>query len=214
MGGLAGGLNFGRNNNAGTQATGVNQTASMRISDIKSNYNYPNWFDTTMGYFQDGKISSQAFESAYANLAKQGLITLKTGGTPATTGGFSKSQIEKIIEDYHGDDVSLLHTNISGVGDAQTAAKTHRDSIEGKIDAATLEHATFWDEFSTLHEKHSNQEDRISSHTHEGMGGVKECAWYDIGCKMNEGFAGLGKLALIGGLAIGGIFLLKMRLGK
>ena len=198
---------------------GVNQTASMRISDIRSNYNYPNWFDTTMGYYRDGKISSQAFESAYANLAKQGLITLKTGGTPATTGGFSKSQIEKIIEDYHGDDVSLLHTNISGVGDAQTAAKTHRDSIEGKIDAATLEHATFWDEFSTLHTKHTNQEDRISQksgigHTHEGMGGSKECAWYDIGCKMNEGFAGLGKLALIGGLAVGGIWLLKMRLGK
>ena len=214
MGGLAGGLNFGRNNNAGTQATGVNQTASMRISDIRSNYNYPSWFDTTMGYFRDGKISSQAFESAYANLAKQGLITLKTGGTPATTGGFSKSQIEKIIEDYHGDDVSLLHTNISGVGDTQTAAKTHRDSIEGKIDAATLEHATFWDEFSTLHTKHTNQENRISSHTHEGMGGVKPCAWYDIGCKMNEGFAGLGKLALIGGLAVVGIFLLKMRLGK
>jgi hypothetical protein len=214
MGGLAGGLNFGRNNNAGTQQTGINQTASMRISDIRSNYNYPSWFDTTMGYFRDGKISSQAFESAYANLAKQGLITLKTGGTPATTGGFSKSQIEKIIEDYHGDDVSLLHTNISGVGVAQTAAKTHRDAIEGKIDAATLEHATFWDEFSTLHTKHTNQEDRISSHTHEGMGGVKECAWYDIGCKMNEGFAGLGKLALIGGAAIIGIWLLKMRLGK
>ena len=219
MGGLAGGLNFGRNNNSGTQQTGINQTASLRISDIRSNYNYPNWFDTTMGYFRDGKISSQAFESAYANLAKQGLITLKTGGTPATTGGFSKSQIEKIIEDYHGDDVSLLHTNISGVGVAQTAAKTHRDAIEGKIDAATLEHATFWDEFSTLHTKHTNQEDRISQkaglgHTHEGMGGVKPCAWYDIGCKMNEGFAGLGKLALIGGLAVGGIFLLKMRLGK
>jgi hypothetical protein len=46
------------------------------------------------------------------------------------------------------------------------------------------------------------------------MGGVKPCAWYDIGCKMNEGFAGLGKLALIGGLAVVGIFLLKMRLGK
>ena len=223
MGGLAGGLNFGRNNNAGTQATGVNQTASLRISDIKSNYNYPNWFDTTMGYFRDGKISSQAFESAYANLAKQGLITLKTGGTPATTGGFSKSQIEKIIEDYHGDDVSLLHTNISGVGVAQTAAKTHRDAIEGKIDAATLEHATFWDEFSTLHTKHTNQEDRISQksgigHTHAGGGGVKECEWWNIFCKMqtqiDEGFQGLGKLALIGGLAVGGIFLLKMRLGK
>jgi len=52
------------------------------------------------------------------------------------------------------------------------------------------------------------------SHTHEGMGGVKECEWYDIGCKMNKGFEGLGKLALIGGAAIIGIWLLKMRLGK
>ena len=95
MGGLAGGLNFGRNNNAGTQATGVNQTASMRISDIRSNYNYPSWFDTTMGYFRDGKISSQAFESAYANLAKQGLITLKTGGTPAITSGSFESLFPK-----------------------------------------------------------------------------------------------------------------------
>ena len=56
------------------------------------------------------------------------------------------------------------------------------------------------------------------SHTHAGGGGVKECEWWNIFCKMqtqiDEGFQGLGKLALIGGLAVGGIFLLKMRLGK
>jgi hypothetical protein len=211
MGGLAGGLNFGRNNNAGTQATGVNQTASMRISDIRSNYNYPSWFDTTMGYFRDGKISSQAFESAYANLAKQGLITLKTGGTPATTGGFSKSQIEQIMIDYYGDDIKRLD-RIHGEQEARiTEGKTHRDSIEGKIDAATLEHATFWDEFSTLHTKHTNQEDRISQksgigHTHVNGEEKEDCGWIGEKCWFKPDWD-LGWLKWVG-LAIGAGLLL------
>jgi len=53
-----------------------------------------------------------------------------------------------------------------------------------------------------------------ASHTHANGGGAEKCAWYDIGCQMQEGFEGLGKLALIGGVAVVGIWLLKMRLGK
>ena len=196
----------GRNDQAATLGTNVD----LLIAAYRREYNYPSWFNNTLGYAEKGQISAEALQNAANNLLNNGTMTRK----PMYESKMDSKRVREIIEDYHGDDVSLLHTNISGVGDAQTAAKTHRDSIEGKIDAATLEHASFWDEFSTLHEKHSNQEDRISSHTHEGMGGVKECAWYDIGCKMNEGFAGLGKLALIGGAAIIGIWLLKMRLGK
>ena len=213
MGGLAGVASFGRNNNAGTQATGVNQTASMRISDIRSNYNYPNWFDTTMGYFRDGKISSQAFESAYANLAKQGLITLKTGGTPATTGGFSKSQIEQIMIDYYGDDIKRLD-RIHGEQEKRiTAAKRPKSEVEQIL----IDY--YGDDIKRLDAGHANQEDRISSHTHANTTTPpNECEWWNIFCKMqtqiDEGFQGLGKLALIGGLAVVGIFLLKMRLGK
>ena len=53
-----------------------------------------------------------------------------------------------------------------------------------------------------------------ASHTHANGGGAEKCAWYDIACQMQEGFEGLGKLALIGGVAVVGIWLLKMRLGK
>ena len=244
----------GRTNKSGSQQTGVNQTASLRIADIRSNYNYPNWFDTTMGYFRDGRISSQAFESAYANLTKQGLITLKTRGTLTPKGSNpSNPRLVPItnpnIHNNHGyNRPSFAHDSdewgydyLYGQRDFQSDqdiwkrfsedltrheeqevrlsdAKSHRDSIEEKVNNAKAEHQKIWDEFSTLHTKHTNQEDRISQksgigHTHEGMGGSKECAWYDIGCKMNEGFAGLGKLALIGGVGILAFFLIKKRIG-
>ena len=109
----------GRTNKSGSQQTGVNQTAALRISDIRSNYNYPSWFDTTMGYFRDGRISSQAFESAYANLAKQGLITLKTGGTPATPSGSFESlfptqtsQLIKIGQDTEPNRIQIIQVQL------------------------------------------------------------------------------------------------------
>ena len=196
----------GRNDQAATLGTNID----LLIAAYRREYNYPSWFNNTLGYAEKGQISAEALQNAANNLLNNGTMTRK----PMYQSKMDSKRVREIIEDYHGDDIARLDT-IHGEQETRiTAGKTHRDSIEGKINAATLEHASFWDEFSTLHEKHSNQEDRISSHTHEGMGGVKECAWYDIGCKMNEGFAGLGKLALIGGLAVGGIFLLKMRLGK
>ena len=228
MGGLAGGLNFGRNNNAGTQATGVNQTASMRISDIKSNYNYPNWFDTTMGYYRDGKISSQAFESAYANLAKQGLITLKTGGTPATTGynrptfahdsdkygfdylyGQRDFQSDEDIWKRFSEDLTRHEEQEGRLSDAHK----HRLSIEEKVNNAKAEHQKIWDSLSTLHTKHTNQEDRISQksgigHTHAGgKPDEEDCGWFGEKCWFKPPDWDLGWLKWVA-LAIGAGLLL------
>ena len=222
----------GRNNNSGSQQTGVNQTASLRISDIRSNYNYPSWFDTTMGYFRDGKISSQAFESAYANLAKQGLITLKTGGTPAITSGsfeslFPKqtSQLIKMGQDMTkiGKDTTALgkinvrqDKTLAGYRTEFDNALTHRQSNQANITSNTEKLEDLFSSQQAMWDSIGQKADM--SHTHAGGGGVKECEWWNIFCKMqtqiDEGFQGLGKLALIGGLAVGGIFLLKMRLGK
>ena len=206
MGGLAGVASFGRNNNAGTQATGVNQTASMRISDIRSNYNYPNWFDTTMGYFRDGKISSQAFESAYANLAKQGLITLKTGGTPATTGGFSKSQIEQIMIDYYGDDIKRLD-RIHGEQEKRiTAAKRPKSEVEQIL----IDY--YGDDIKRLDAGHAKQETSISGksgigHTHAGGEEKEDCGWFGEKCWFKPPDWDLGWLKWLG-LAIGAGLLL------
>jgi hypothetical protein len=47
--------------------------------------------------------------------------------------GFTKSQIESIIDNFHGYDIDLIHSNLISLGNSQKAAKSHRDSIEAKV---------------------------------------------------------------------------------
>ena len=54
--------------------------------------------------------------------------------TPTGSSGYSRTQIEKIIEDYHGDDISLLHSHAVDFGKSLSSAKLHRDNIEGKVE--------------------------------------------------------------------------------
>lgn len=146
-------------------------------------------------------------------MTKRGYTFSRTDPTYTGTG---RPKVEQVMIDYYGDDIALLHGNVSGLGDAMNRAKLQRDSNAAKIEANKLEHGEFWDSIKILHDKHTDQETRISQkagieHKHSDTGG---CAWYDIQCHVSEGFEGLGKLALIGGVAVVGIFLLKMRLGK
>jgi hypothetical protein len=78
------------------------------------------------------------------------------------------------------------------------------EELQSQINQAKDERVAIQDKFSNV---------AFTGHTHECTN-CGECEFWDIGCKMNEGFEGLGKLALIGGIALVGIFLLKMRLGK
>ena len=230
MGGLAGGLNFGRNNNAGTQATGVNQTASMRISDIRSNYNYPNWFDTTMGYYRDGKISSEAFESAYANLTKQGLITLKTGGTPATA-GYNRPTFAHDSDKYGFDylygqrdfqsDEDIWKKGISPLHDKHTEQQDYIDqkikevyaSRRSKKQVEQILIDYYGDDIKRLDAGHAKQETSISGksgigHTHAGGGEEEEdCGWFGEKCWFKPPDWDLGWLKWLG-LAIGAGLLL------
>ena len=194
----------GRNNQASTLGTNLD----LLVATYRLEYNYPSWFNNTLGYAEKGQISVQALQNAANNLLNAGTMTRK----PMYQTKMDSKRVREIIKDYHGDDIEKLHDHARDFGTTLEEAKDERTSLQGKIDKLNFDSELF-------HNMHTDQEDRISQksgigHTHEGMGGSKECAWYDIGCKMNEGFAGLGKLALIGGLAVVGIFLLKMRLGK
>ena len=209
----------GRTNKSGSQQTGVNQTASLRIADIRSNYNYPNWFDTTMGYFRDGRISSQAFESAYANLAKQGLITLKTGGTPATPSGSFESLFPKQTSQLIkiGQDTTALgqinvrqDETLAGYRSELDAAFMGRESNLTNISMNTGKIEELFTGQQTIFDSIKQKSNR--DHTH-GSSGKAECGFWDIQCKIDEGFQGLGKLALIGGVGILAFFLIKKRIG-
>ena len=68
---------------------------------------------------------------------------------------------------------SDFHTKLTNLGDSQTTAKTHRDSLESKI----------------------------QSHSHDG-GGTCDCQFWDIPCQMGCGVEKIIPYILIGGVAL------------
>jgi len=197
-------MGTGRNEYAST----LNTNIDLLIAAYRREYTYPSWFNNTLGYAEKGQISAQALQNAANNLLNSGDMVRKpqfTGLTPTDR----KRETEKVIQDYFGDDITRLTEGHTMQEARLTSAREERASIQNKIQTNTDSIKNMWDSIGQKADM---------SHTHEGMGNVKECEWWNIFCKMqtqiDEGFQGLGKLALIGGLAVGGIFLLKMRLGK
>ena len=191
----------GRNDQASTLGTNLD----LLVATYRREYNYPSWFNNTLGYAEKGQISVQALQNAANNLLNAGTMTRKPQFNQGLTPTDRKRETEKILVDYYGDDITRLTEGHTMQEARLTTGMEERASIQGKLQTNTDSIQDIWDSIGQKADL---------SHTHKGMGVVKECAWYDIGCKMNEGFAGLGKLALIGGAAIIGIWLLKMRLGK
>ena len=190
----------GRNDQASTQ-----KHIDILIDVYREQYTYPSWFNNTLGYAEKGQISVQALQNAANNLLNEGHMTRKPQYNQGLSPTDRKRETEKILVDYYGDDITRLTEGHTMQEARLTTGMEERASIQGKLQTNTDSIQDIWDSIGQKADL---------SHTHKGMGVVKECAWYDIGCKMNEGFAGLGKLALIGGAAIIGIWLLKMRLGK
>ena len=191
----------GRNDQASTLGTNLD----LLVATYRREYNYPSWFNNTLGYAEKGQISVQALQNAANNLLNEGHMTRKPQYNQGLSPTDRKRETEKILVDYYGDDITRLTEGHTMQEARLTTGMEERASIQGKLQTST-------DSIQDICDSIGQKADL--SHTHKGMGVVKECAWYDIGCKMNEGFAGLGKLALIGGAAIIGIWLLKMRLGK
>ena len=176
----------GRNNQASTLGTNV----TLLVETYRQQYNYPSWFENTLGYAESGQINALALQQAAGNLLDQGHMTRKPQFNQGLSPTDRKRETETVIEDYFGDDITRLTEGHTMQEARLTTGMEERASIQNKIQTNTDSIQDIWNSIGQKADM---------SHTHEGMGGVKECAWYDIGCKMNEGFAGLGKLALIGG---------------
>jgi len=186
---------------------GVN--VKLLVEQYKKNFNYPSWFENTMNWALEGKISPQSLQLAADNLLNRGDMTMK----PAAKAGFDKSKIEHYIEQYHGDDIKLLHEHASRFGTKLEEAKGERTSLQGKIDKLNLDSQLF-------HDMHTDQETRITrnaemigSHTHDDEGKPCACEWYDIACKFDCASGTIGKIAIVGGIGILAFFLLKKRIG-
>jgi hypothetical protein len=209
----------------GNNETGVNQTVLDTIRDVRQHYDYPDWFENTMNWAESGKISYSEFSNAYNNLLSQNLITPiydRPNGDPHLPPSTSNPTFESLYPKQTsqlikmGKDMTQLGKYQTELGDIAVrqdetigqhrseldAAKLHRDINQEKADKNAQSIQDLWNNLGMK---------ANIDHTHARNG---KCEWYDLGCKMNEGFEGLGKLALIGGAAIIGIWLLKMRLRK
>ena len=175
----------------------------------------------------DAKKKTYAQGSSYGPGQNNNPPSHSGGNKPANA---SREQILSIIRGEYGDDIELLHENVLGLGEAMQRAKKHRDTTSQEVKDNKAEHETFWDKFSILHDKHTDQETRISAnadaiatHGHDfgsgtnGTTGGCSCDAWDIPCKIScafeEGMKGLGKLALIGVIALFAFLLIKKRLG-
>ena len=105
------------------------QTTSPTMFRDMQNPDTPNLpFSQTSSFLRGGTLKFPTTGGWNTGIDEQ-VVTLP----PTSSSGYSRTQIEKIIEDYHGDDISLLHSHAVDFGKSLTSAKLHRDSLEGKV---------------------------------------------------------------------------------
>ena len=192
----------------------------------------PNPRDNTTCYEIFGTEMQLTNEAAqyYRNIG-QTLKPCSSTPPPTSSGnGWTKSQIENIIEEYHGDDVkllhdhavnfgtslkdaqshrlkleddvALLHSHAVNFGKVQTKAKIHRDSIESKVEKNISAFSDIHTKLSNLGKSVSDVSAGLSSHSHNGGGNGCDCDFLDIPCQMGCGIEKIIPYILIGGVAL------------
>ena len=122
---------------------------------------------------------------ASANLTQDGInywrrlgytVTILGSTTPTTptplprpTGsGLTRTQVENIIESYHGDDIALLHSHAVDFGKTISSAQLHRDSIEDKVETGIAARDKIHNTLSDLGRSVSDVSNALSVHsTHD-----------------------------------------------
>lgn len=134
--------------------------------------------------------------------------------------GFTKSQIEGIIESYHGDDISRLD-KIHGEQEKRiTEGYQHRLSLDNKIEGMYKDHENFYKTLGQLGDDNrvlgdklveaKNERDRIESKIGSSEGGKSECEWYDISCHIGKGSNDIKNTALmLGAVGVGALLLMR-----
>ncbi len=135
--------------------------------------------------------------------------------------GFTKNQIEGIVESYHGDDIERLYQNHKDQESRITDGYNERKDMQGKIEKMFNDHDNFYKTLGQLGDDNrvlgdklveaKNERDRIEAKIKTGSNDSgASCEWWDINCKINQGTEDIKNSAItLGVLGVGAYLLLK-----
>ena len=198
----------GRNNNGILVNNSSSQQAKLFVDAYRTNFHYPAWFENTLGFAESGQINVQELQRSADDLLNRGIMTVKRGvGEMSPTD--RKRETEKIIQNYYGDDINLLHGNVEMLGTTMTEsfglAQAGREANQSNITTNTGKIENLITEQQNIYDSIGQKSDK--SHTHAGTG--KDCGMFGINCIFQD----VGKYAVIAGVGIVAFFLLKKRIG-
>ena len=187
----------GRNNNGILVNNSSSQQAKLFVDAYRTNFNYPAWFENTLGFAESGQITVLELQRAADNLLNQGLMKPKPSFQTFT--GNQKQAIDERIRNMYGDDINLLHSNVEMLGTTMTEsfdlAQAGREANQSNITSNTGKIENLITEQQNIYDSIGQKADK--SHSHGGA----------------SIFDNLKTYALVGGIGIVAFFLLKKRIG-
>jgi hypothetical protein len=210
----------GRNNNGILVNNSSSQQVKNNVAMIRRNYTYPAWFENTLQFAFDGRISEVELNRAVDNLSNQGLLKLSADpiARPTMNQSFESlypkqtQQLIKIGQDTTalGDIVTRQDATDAGFRSELDQALLGRQANQANITANTSKIEELFSGQQNIYKSIEGKADKGHKHACTDCG---ECEWYDVFCKMGNFQSEVGKYAIIAGVGIVAFFLLKKRLG-
>tara|TARA_B100000029_G_scaffold466047_1_gene501216 strand:- start:1826 stop:2416 length:591 start_codon:yes stop_codon:yes gene_type:complete len=194
----------GRNDQAATLGTNV----TVLVDAYRTGFNYPSWFENTLGYAEKGQISAQALQRAANNLLERGEMTKKRGFGEMTPTD-RKRETERIIVDYYGDDIANLYADHQSQEARLNAALTHREANQANITANTSKIEELFSGQKNIYDSIGQKADK--SHTHAKDGSI-DCGLFGLGCAFDDLTKQVGTYALIAGAGVIGFLILRSKI--
>ena len=199
----------GRNNNGILVNNSSSQQAKLFVDAYRTNFHYPAWFENTLGFAESGQINVQELQRSADDLLNRGIMTVKRGVGEMTPTD-RKRETEKILVNYYGDDIDLLHSNVDMLGTTMTEsfdlAQAGREANQSNITSNTSKIEELFSGQENIYDSIGQKADK----SHKHAGGGDDCGMFGINCIFQD----VGKYAVIAGVGILAFFLLKKRISK
>tara|TARA_R110002020_G_scaffold389577_2_gene600210 strand:+ start:557 stop:1186 length:630 start_codon:yes stop_codon:yes gene_type:complete len=194
-------------------SSGLTQIKS-NVENIRRNYTYPAWFENTLQFAFDGRISERELNNAVDNLSMRGELILSSSPIvrPTMNQSFESlypTQTQQLIK--MGKDTTALGDIVTRQDATDAGFRTELDQALLGREANQSNITTNTGKIENLITEQQNIYDSIgqkADKSHKHAGGGDDCGMFGINCIFQD----VGKYAVIAGVGILAFFLLKKRI--